>query len=262
MNKQQMLPNKTTFTNNKAGYNGQSSHNNSFAKPEQKSREPYDLFRLCKFRAKKTQAYDMEPIWQTVTQGKCYVHREGTEFSNRPIPISCLPASQSFPNNSRNVLEFLNTCQGIDDKWVSLPAYAKSDNSYLVNDFQCATTGTKSDDEKTFDMASERECGEENGIAVSNAVLLKSAQLSHQYKQVHAFIYHVNQVLPASKETPVYPKETDNSSHKIMSWVLFDEPKQIQNRQRVNVASSGDSAGVLTVVMKVSDLKNLIQLCY
>lgn len=262
MNTNQALSNNSTNITNKTGYYANSAHNNSFAKSKQKSRDPYDLFRLCKSRAKKPQTYNMEPIWQTVTKGTCYVHREGTKFSNRLIPISCLPASQSFPNNSRNVLEFLNACPGIDDKWVSLPAYANPDNPNFVGDFQCATTGTKSDDEKTFDMTSVRECGEENGIDVSSANLLATTQLAHPYKQVHAFIYSISNILPASKSLPTYPKEKDNSTNKIMSWILFDDPKQIVNRQRANVKSSGDSAGVLTVIMKVSDLKNLIQLCY
>ncbi len=256
-----MLQNKSTYPTDKTGYDEKQSHDNH-VKPKSKSRDPYDLHSLCKFRSRKHQAYPMEPIWNTVKYGKCYVHREGTKFNNRLVPISCLPASQNFPNNSRNVLEFLNSCPGIDDKWVSLPAYAVDDKTTIVNDFQCATTGTKSDDEPSFDMTSTRECGEENGIDVTSGNLLASTQLEHPTRQVHGFIYWVSQVQPASKDTPKVPKDKDNSSHKIMSWVLFDSPEQIENRARANVLSSGDSAGVLTVVMKVSDLKNIIQLCY
>lgn len=256
-----MLPNNSTYlTEYKTSYNETQNHNNSFGKP--KKCEPYDLYRLCKYRSKIPQVYDMNPIWHTVKHGKCYVHKEGKSFINRPIPISCLPTSRSFPNNSENVLAFLNSCEGIDDKWVSLPAYAIDDGSNKVNDFQCATTGTKSDDEDTFDQTSERECSEENGITVSNAVLIKSSRLDHPNKEVHAYVYYVNQVLPGNTNIKPVPKEKDNSSHKIMSWILFDSPEQIQNRKRINTSSSGDSAGLLTVVMKVSDLKNLIQLCY
>ncbi len=265
MNTNTMLQNnftKPTNPTNKAGYDEKQNHNNHFVKPKPKSRDPYDLYGICKFRAKKSQAYPMEPIWNTVKYGKCYIHREGTKFNNRLVPISCLPVSQSFPNNSRNVLEFLNSIEGIDNKWVSLPAYAVDDKTTIVNDFQCATTGTKSDDETSFDMTSTRECAEENGIDVASGVLLASTQLEHSHKEVHGFVYWVGQVHPASKDTPKVPKDKDNYSHKIMSWVLFDNPEQIQNRTRANVSSSGDSAGVLSVVMQVSDLKNIIQLCY
>jgi len=262
MNTNQALSNNFYHPTNKTGYYEKPNHNNSFAKSKQRNRDPYNLFELCKARAKKTQSYSMEPIWNTVKYGKCYVHREGTKFNNRQIPISCLPTSQSFPNNSRNVLEFLNGCPGIDDKWVSLPAYANVDNPNIVHDFQCATTGTKSNMETSFDMTSERECAEENGICVTGENLLACTQLQHHTKQVYGYVYVVSQVLPATNDIPVYPKESDNSAHKIMSWVLFDNPEQIANRKRANVSSSGDSAGTLSVVMKVSDLKNIIQLCY
>jgi hypothetical protein len=256
------VPYTSIHPTSQGGYDEKQSHDNPAKKKLPKFFQPLELHALCKSKAKKPQAYPMEPIWHTVRSGKCYVHKEGTQFNGRLIPISCLPASRNFPNNSRNVLAFLDSCPGIDNKWVSLPAYAVDDKSTIVYDFQCATTGTKSDDEPSFEMTSSRECAEENGIDVTSGILLASTQFEHSKKQVHGFVYWVSQVLPASKDTPQVPKDKDNSAHKIMSWVLFDSPEQIQNRSRANVSTSGDSAGVLTVVMRVSDLKNIIQLCF
>lgn len=216
---------------------------------------------LCQKKAKTDPSFKSSPVWNTVMDGKCFVHRIGTKFSGKSINISYLPVSKAFPNNARNVLQLLESCAiDIDDKWVSLPAYAKDENIFQVNDFQLATTGTKSSEEEYSDT-SKRECGEENGINVEDENVIQHAVLPHHSKHVEAFVYYVSSIGPA-KPIPPVSKESENSSQKIMSWVIFDDPSEISNRSRINDESSGDIAGLLSVVMRVSDLKNLIFLCF
>jgi len=237
----------------------------SFSKPYVSKYTPFNLYKLCKDKEKFNQDFSDSPIYSTIMNSTCFVHKDGNNFS-KETQISYLPVSKSFPSNGKTILALLSQCEiSIDDKWVSLPAYAKKDNKMHVLDFQLATTGTKSSKEKDYSATSERECGEENGINVTDEHLVSFAEFTYDtekdVKYVEAFVYYVSSVEPARKIQPV-SKETEDSSQKIMSWIIFDNPYDIIKRKRINVKSSGDSAGELSVIMKVSDLKNLIEFLF
>lgn len=241
-------------------------NSNSFAKPNVSKYTPFNLYSACKaILLRDKLCKDNSPIYSTIMNSTCFVHKEGNNFS-KETKISYLPVSKSFPSNGKTILSILSQCEiSIDDKWVSLPAYGKKDNKMLVQDFQLATTGTKSNDEKDYSNTSERECCEENGINVIDENLVNFAEFTYDtgktIKHVQAFVYYVNSLEPARAIQPV-SKASENSSQKIMSWVIFDNPDDIIKRKRINVNTSGDCAGELSVVMKVSDLKNLIEFLF
>lgn len=237
----------------------------SFSKPNVSKYTPFNLYKLCKDKERFNQDFSNSPIYSTIMNSTCFVHKEGNPFSNE-TKISYLPVSKSFPSNGKTILALLSQSEiPLDDKWISLPAYAKKDNKMHVQDFQLATTGTKSNKEKDYSDTSERECGEENGINVTDENLVSFTEFTYDtgrdVKHVEAFVYYVSSVEPARPIQPV-SKETEDPTQKIMSWVIFDNPYDIVKRKRINVKSSGDCAGELSVVMKVSDLKNLIEFLF
>ena len=254
---------KTNYPNSKK-WDNSFDNNSSYGykpKPYKKFNQPINLFHFCNNLYESDPEFVNTEIWKTAINGKCYIHKED-DTHIKEVLISYLPVSNSFYNTSKNVLDLLNNCPNIESKWVSLPAYAKKGSPYTIADFQLATTGSKSSLDSDYDQTSIRECGEENGIAVEDEDLVGYSTLpDYDGKHVEAFVYSVNNVKQAALCDPV-SKKTDNFNEKIMSWVIFNDPKDIIHRKRINLKESGDSAGELTVVMRVSDLKNLIKLCF
>ncbi len=242
-----------------------SKNSNSFFKPKNYKYTPFDLYELCKDKERYCQDFSNSPIYSTIMNSTCFVHKEGKKYS-KEVNISYLPVSKSFPSYGKTILSILSQSEiSIDDKWISLPAYAQHYNKMRVKDFQLATTGTKSSKDKDYSATSERECGEENGINVTDENLISFSAFTYDtgedIKQVEAFVYYVNSVDPSRAIQPV-PKKSEDSTKKIMSWIIFDNPHDIVNRKRINVNTSGDSAGELSVIMKVTDLKNLIEFLF
>ena len=237
-----------------------SSYSHKF-KPYKKFKPPINLFNLCNKLSENNPDFINTDIWQTAMNNKCYIHSENNT-NIKEVLISYLPVSNTFYNTSKNVLDLLNNCADIESKWVSLPAYAIQGSKHKVADFQLATTGSKSSLDSNYDQTSIRECGEENGILVQDEDLVGYSTLpDHDNKHVESFVYFVKDVKHA-QSCNTFSKKTDNYNEKIMSWVIFNNPEDIIHRKRINIVESGDSAGELTVVMRVSDLKNLIRLCF
>ncbi len=242
-----------------------SKNSNSFFKPNNHKYIPFNLNELCKDKERFCQDFSNSPIYSTIMNSTCFVHKEGKKYS-KEVNINCLPVSKSFPSYGKTILSILSQSEiSIDDKWISLPAYAKKYNKMHVKDFQLATTGTKSSKEKDYSATSERECGEENGINVTDENLISFSAFTYDtgegVKHVEAFVYYVNSVEPSRAIQPV-PQKSGNPTEKIMSWIIFDNPHDIVNRKRINVDMSGDRAGELSVVMRITDLKNLIEFLF
>ena len=178
-----------------------SKKSTGFYKPHVSKYTPFNLFKLCKDKEKNNEKFSESPIYSTIMNSKCFVHKEGNNFSTQ-VKIHYLPVSKSFPAEAKEILEILSD-DNISDKWVSLPAYESKDGNMRVHDFQLATTGTKSSTEHLFSATSERECCEENGINVCDANLVNVAELKHSSKHVEAFVYYVGTVEPAREIEPV-----------------------------------------------------------
>ncbi len=235
----------------KSGHYAHNDHNDS-----SKKNTPINLFYKC-----------LEPnipvdIVNTVTNTKCFLHYEGSK-TIRSVDINYLPVSKSFPAECKTIIEMLDSCEidSIDSKWISLPAYDNKLKPGRIKDFQCATTGTKSSLDADYFITSARECAEENGIKVTDEDLIGYKTFDYNGKHVEAFAYYVTSIQKPGNFNLI-PKNTENYKHKIMSFILFDNPNDIVNRVRVSSKLTGDSAGEVTVVMKVKDLKNIIKLCF
>ncbi len=239
----------------KPASNSMSSHNAHYDHNDN-SKKPINLFYKC-----------LEPnvpadIVNTVTNTKCFLHYEGYK-TTRSVDINYLPVSKSFPAECKTIIEMLDSCEidSIDSKWISLPAYDNKSKPGRIKDFQCATTGTKSSLDADYFETSARECAEENGIKVTDEDLIGYKTFDFNGKHVEAFVYYVTSIQKPGNFNLI-PKNTENYKHKIMSFILFDNPDDIVNRVRVSSKLTADAAGEVTVVMKVKDLKNIIKLCF
>ena len=261
MNQQLFTVVKLSSSSQKTGFASKSKYHK---KPKNDIYIPHNLYFLCLDNCEHN-----SPSWNTIMTNKCFIHLEETNYL-RKVPIKYLPLSKSFPSFWSDINELFKFCDivSIDTKWISLPAYVNKSDTSKILDFQCATTGTKSSLDEKFETTSERECAEENGILVEEEDLVGYKEFKYgnnNERHVKAFVYYVNQIkkpiFDEEKYVPI-PKETEDSNQKIMSFILFDDPAEIVNRKRISSKITNDFAGEATVVMQVSDLKNLIQLCF